>query len=273
MIWIDVDTAIEVPVNVCPLTDDTDFKTIESAVAYDAAGMALQWNFLTPGGVITQTAVTPTTGGVYDWAHLGAGMYKIEIPASGGGSINNDTEGFGWFTGSATGVLPWRGPTMGFRASGINDLLVENAYNSNRGLAGSALPDAAANAADGLFTRGTGAGQIDQTYSGTIDVNMYRAAGSTTGASGLDSLGQDYVGNGWIDANIMALNSLSNPAILLSEVYKGIGIPVVVSASPAPTRRLERARPRTSRGRPAAAPRSWRGPPPRSPATSRRRER
>ena len=110
-----VDTAVTVPVNVCPLLDDTDFKTRETAVAYNAAGLDLVWNFVTPAGVQTQTAVTPTnTGGSYDWVNVGDGMYNIEIPASGGASINNDTEGYGWFSGVATGVLPWVGPIIEF---------------------------------------------------------------------------------------------------------------------------------------------------------------
>ncbi len=74
---------------------------------------------------MTQTAVTPTTSGDYDWANQGNGMYSIEIPASGGASINNDTEGFGWFTGVATGVLPWRGPVIGFRAAALNNSLID----------------------------------------------------------------------------------------------------------------------------------------------------
>lgn len=125
-IYFDVDTAIsEAPVNIMPLIDDTDFKTRETAVAYNAAGMDLVWNFVTSAGGYTQTAVTPTTGGSYDWTHQGDGMYSIEIPASGGASINNDTEGYGWFTGIATGVLPWRGPVIGFRAAAINDALCD----------------------------------------------------------------------------------------------------------------------------------------------------
>lgn len=125
-IYVDVDTALaSVPVNIFPLTDDTDFKTRETAVAYNAAGMDLVFNFVTTAGVMTQTAVTPTTGGVYDWAHAGDGMYTIEMPASGGASINNNTEGYGWFTGVATGVLPWRGPIIGFRSAALNDSLCD----------------------------------------------------------------------------------------------------------------------------------------------------
>lgn len=119
-----VDAAVEVPVNLMPLLDDTDFKTRETAIAYNAAGMDLVWNFVTTAGAITQTAVTPTTGGTYDWTHVGDGIYKIEIPASGGASINNDTEGFGWFSGVVTGVLPWRGPTIQFSPANVVNSLV-----------------------------------------------------------------------------------------------------------------------------------------------------
>jgi hypothetical protein len=120
-----VDTALaEVPVNLMPLLDDTDFKSREVAIAYNAAGMDLVWNFVTTGGAYTQTAVTPTTSGNYDWAHQGDGMYSIEIPASGGASINNDTEGYGWFTGFATGVLPWRGPVIQFSPANVVNAMV-----------------------------------------------------------------------------------------------------------------------------------------------------
>jgi hypothetical protein len=129
-LWMDVDAALsEVPVNLMPLVDDTDFKTIEAAVAYNAAGMDLRWNFVTTGGSFTSTAVTPTTGGTYDWTHQGDGIYTIEIPASAGASINNDTEGFGWFSGVVTGVLPFRGPVIGFRAAALNDALIDGGDN------------------------------------------------------------------------------------------------------------------------------------------------
>lgn len=125
-LWMNVDAALtEVPVNIIALIDDADFKTRMESITYDQAGMDLVWNFVSTAGVFTQTAVTPTTGGDYDWVNQGNGMYTIEIPSSGGASINNDTEGFGWFTGYATGVLPWRGSTIGFRAAAINDALID----------------------------------------------------------------------------------------------------------------------------------------------------
>lgn len=126
-IWMDVDAALsEVPINVIALTDDGDFKTREESVTFEQAGLDLLWNFVTTAGAFSQTAVTPTdTGGDYDWVNQGNGYYTIEIPASGGASINNDAEGFGFFSGVATGVLPWRGPTIGFRAAALNNALID----------------------------------------------------------------------------------------------------------------------------------------------------
>jgi hypothetical protein len=118
-----VDTAVVVPVNIYPLVDETDGFTRE-AVAYNAAGMALEWNFVTAAGAMSQTPVTPTTGGDYDWADLGGGMMKIEIPASAGASINNDTKGFGWFTGKCTATRPWRGPVIQFSPAIVVNSLV-----------------------------------------------------------------------------------------------------------------------------------------------------
>lgn len=131
-IWMDVDAALaEVPVNLLPLISDSDFKTIDADVNYNVAGLALIWHFVTTAGAYSQTAVTPTdTGGNYDWVEQGNGMFTIEIPASGGATINNDTEGFGWFTGVATGILPWRGPVIGFRRAALNDLLIDGSTAS-----------------------------------------------------------------------------------------------------------------------------------------------
>src|SRR3972149_2558215 len=120
MIWMDVDIALaSVPVNAMPLIDSTDFKTIEDAVVFNQAGLALFWHFTTTAGVTTSTAVTPTSGGDYDWTDQGtSGMYAIEIQTSGGASANNNTEGFGWVTGGGAGSLPRAGAVIGVPAAG-----------------------------------------------------------------------------------------------------------------------------------------------------------
>ena len=127
-LWVDVDQNVIVPVNILPLLDSTDFVSIETAVAYNQAGLVLTWNFVTAAGVVTGNAITPTTGGAFDWSEplADVGMYAIELPASGqAAGSNNDREGVGWFTGVATGVLPWRGPTIGFRRAALNDLFMD----------------------------------------------------------------------------------------------------------------------------------------------------
>lgn len=179
-LWMDVDAALaEVPVNILALTDDTDFKTRETAIVYNQAGMDLVWNFVTTAGAMSQTAVTPTTSGDYDWVNQGDAMYSIEMPASGGASINNDTEGFGWFTGIATGVLHWRGPVIGFRAAGLNNALIDSAYSATRGLSGTALPNAVADATGGLPISDAGGLDLDS----RLDVDMSSRAPAATALS------------------------------------------------------------------------------------------
>ena len=165
-IWMDVDAAVTVPVNIMPLIAVADFKTVLASETYNEAGLDLIWNFVTTAGVQTHTAITPTdTGGTYDWVNVGHGMYNIELPDS----VNN-TEGFGWFTGVATDALPWRGPTIGFRAAALNNALIDSAWSATRGLAGTALPDAAADAAGGLPISDAGGLNIDAILADTNEL-------------------------------------------------------------------------------------------------------
>ena len=128
MLFMDVDAAVTVPVNAMPLISESDFKTRVESIVHNTSGMDLTWNFAETNGTLTQTAVTPTTGGgLHDWSHIGEAMYKLAIPASGG-TINNNSEGVGYFTGEVDGVLPFRGPDVVFRAGGLNDLLIDDPY-------------------------------------------------------------------------------------------------------------------------------------------------
>ena len=193
--WMDVDAALaEVPINVMPLIDDADFKTVEDALTYDQAGMDLRWNFVTTAGAMTSTPVTPTTGGVHDWTNQGDGLYTLEIPDTGG-TVNNDTEGFGWFSGKITGVLPFRGPVIGFRAAGLNDLMIDSAYSVTRGLVGTALPAAAADAAGGVPISDDGGLDLDAvkaktdsltfTVAGKVDSNIHYVNGIQVDGTGV----------------------------------------------------------------------------------------
>ncbi len=123
-IWLDVNSPVDVPANVLPLVSDGDFKTRATGVAYNAASMDLSWLFVTSGGAQTETPVVPGTGGDHGWSNLGDGMYKLRLPATGA-PIKNDTAGYGWLVGLASGVLPWRGPVCGFRSSALNDAFTD----------------------------------------------------------------------------------------------------------------------------------------------------
>jgi len=222
-LWLDVDAALsEVPVNIMPLIDDGDFKTREEAVAYNAAGIELIFHFVTTAGATTATVVTPTTAGLHDWAHQDGGMYTIEIPTASG-DINNTVEGFGWFTGKATGVLPWRGPIIGFRAAGLNNLLIDSAFSATRALGGTALPDAVADAGGGLPISDAGGLDLDTKLANTNEITAARMAVLTDWIDAgrldaiLDIIAADVVnidGSAMIGTNNAALASVCSEARL-----------------------------------------------------------
>jgi hypothetical protein len=160
--------------------------------------MDLRWNFVTTGGAMSSTAVTPTSAGAHDWTHQGDGLYTLEIPASAG-TINNDTEGFGWFSGKITGVLPFRGPVIGFRAAALNDALIDNAWSTTRGLAGTALPNAAADAAGGLTISDAGGLDLDSKLANTNEVTAARMATLT-----------DWINGGRLDLLLDAIKAVTD---------------------------------------------------------------
>lgn len=122
--WIDLNTAVAIAVNKVPLVLKADGVTINAAVAFDAPGMDLNWNFITSAGVQTQVNVVPTSAGLHDWTAPGNGMFKIAIPDTGG-TINNNVAGYGWFSGETTAEAPWAGPVFGFRSADLNDALCD----------------------------------------------------------------------------------------------------------------------------------------------------
>jgi hypothetical protein len=113
-----VDTAIVVVVG--PLIDDTDFKSQETAIAYNAAGMSLDWIQEKTDGTTVKTDLTLTTGGTQDWTHLGNGYYSVEITAA-----QNNEEGIGWVGGLCTGVLPFESPHYDILPVQVYDSLVK----------------------------------------------------------------------------------------------------------------------------------------------------
>ncbi len=109
-----------------PLIDDTNFKSREEAIAYNAGGMEIDVILEKHDGTVTTTAVTLTTGGGdYDWTHTDQGYYTIALPASEGASFNNDTEGTLTIVGYCTGVLPFRSASQTVVPANVWAALIE----------------------------------------------------------------------------------------------------------------------------------------------------
>jgi hypothetical protein len=224
---MDVDTAVVVPLNIMPLLDDTDFKTIETGLVYNAAGLVVHWNFVTPAGVMTSVAITPTTGDDHDISEPLAdiGMYAIEIPASAG-DANNDTEGVGWITGKATGILPWRGPTIGFRRAALNDLFIEGGTASTNledffdgtGYAGGTAKlgvNVATITNDAITAAAVANGAIDAATfaAGAIDATAIANGAITAAAIAADAITAAKIADGAIDAATFAAGAITAAAI------------------------------------------------------------
>ena len=113
-----VDTAIVMVVGPC--IDDTDFKSLEEAIAYDAAGMDVSLVVEKTDGTTAVTAITLTTGGTSDWTHKDGGYYEIEITAA-----QNAEEGVSFVRGVCTGVLPFESPHYDIVKANIYDSLIK----------------------------------------------------------------------------------------------------------------------------------------------------
>jgi hypothetical protein len=183
-----VDTAIVMVVGPC--IDNTDFKSLEEAIAYNAAGMDISLIVEKTDGTSAVTAITLTTGGTSDWTHKDGGYYEVEITAA-----QNAEEGIAYLRGVCDGVLP-------FESVARYDIVKANIYDSlikgtdvlqvdvtqllgtawlTPGVAGT--PDVNAKligataqtgrdiGASVLLSAGTGAGQLDFT-SGIVKSNL-----------------------------------------------------------------------------------------------------
>jgi hypothetical protein len=134
-----VDTNIKIIVG--PLIDDTDFKTREEAVAYNATGMEIDVILEKTDGTITTTAVTPTSGGLHDWAHTDQGYYELEIPG-GSGDYNNTEEGMLTVVGYCDGVLPFRSVAYDIVPAAVYNAIVKGTGNLTTELASSTITSA-----------------------------------------------------------------------------------------------------------------------------------
>lgn len=144
------------------IVDSTD-QSPEVGVVAATSGLALKYT--RQGGVVT--AITATNLGSVNASftgsgiiHLGDGNYRLDLADTAFASTGSPTHIL--VHGTVTGMFVL--PTL-IELGTFNPRIATNA-----GL--TALPAVAAAAAGGLFTRGSGAGQINQQANGQIDVNL-----------------------------------------------------------------------------------------------------
>jgi hypothetical protein len=123
MPFLPVDTAVVVEIG--PLIDNGNFKDLEVAIAYNAAGMSVDL-IKNSGTAITKVDITPTTGNGNDWTHKGNGVYELEITQA-----QNDTEGTLRIVGVCDGVLPFESPVYTVVPQDVYQSLVTGTQHIN----------------------------------------------------------------------------------------------------------------------------------------------
>lgn len=113
-----VDTAIVMVVGPC--LDDTDMKSLEESIAYNAAGIDVSLIIEKTDGTTSVIAITLTTGGTSDWTHIDGGYYEVEVTAA-----QNAEEGIAHLRGVCTGVLPFESPRYDIVKANVYDSLMK----------------------------------------------------------------------------------------------------------------------------------------------------
>lgn len=144
------------------IIDSTD-GTPETGVVFNTSGIDLEYRREGAASTdITEATLAALTTAHTDggFLHIGNGYYRLDLPDAAVAS-------------GAAGVLV-HGTVTGMVVIGCYiQLVAYDPFDTVRfGL--TALPNAAAEAAGGLYTRGTGAGQINQPANGLVDVNVER---------------------------------------------------------------------------------------------------
>jgi hypothetical protein len=155
------------------IIDSTD-GTPETGVVFNTAGIDIQYR--REGAVssaITEVSLADAAAAHADggFVHIGNGYYRVDLPDAA-------------CAVGATGVLV-HGTVTGMIVVGCYITLVAYDPFDTVRLGLTALPNAASEALGGLYTRGSGAGQINQPANGRIDVNMLAAAADSIDSSAL----------------------------------------------------------------------------------------
>ena len=232
-------TAVRIAVG--PFLDKTDGVTPETALTVTNCKitMLVDDDDGTATNLIIDAAAT-ASGGDNDMVHVtndDAGFYDLELTQA-------QTNYLGRATLSITDAANHCPVFHEFMilSQGVYDKLF-GAYSTTRGLAGTALPDAAAEAAGGLFTRGSGAGQINQPANGQVDANLVKLIGSAPTEGGAGRLAAaltkllDVAAPGptmntlALEATLTAMKGVDWSAETLKALYERLGAPAGASMS------------------------------------------
>lgn len=148
------------------IVDATD-GTPETGVVYNTSGIDLWYRRESAAKTsITEATLSALTDAHADggFLHIGDGYYRLDVPdAAFATGANHVVIG-----GTVTGMVV---------IGGVVKLVSYDPEDAVR-LGLTALPNANAEAAGGLYTRGTGAGQINQAANGQVDANTTHLAGT-----------------------------------------------------------------------------------------------
>ena len=176
--------------------------------------------FLNPSGgsdtnPCTQAQPCASFSRAYQVAKPGNGYYRLDVPDAA-------------FAAGSDGVLI-HGIVTGMVVIGCYvQLVAYDPFDAVR-LGLTALPGAAAEAAGGLYTRGTGAGQINQPANGRIDANVVAVSGTTQTARDLGASVLISSGTGTGQLSVTSGVVQSNMVQILSAAITGTAAQIVAA--------------------------------------------
>lgn len=135
----------------------------ELGVAHNASGIAIQYWKVGANNLVNMTSSLTALTNLndnhtdYGWKEIGYGYYRLDLPDAATSTVGRTI-----VVGTVTDMVV---------IGAVVDCVAYDPTDTVR-LGLTALPNAAAEAAGGLYTRGTGAGQINQTVNGLINSNV-----------------------------------------------------------------------------------------------------
>lgn len=195
---------------------DSADGTPETAVAFDTGGIDLWYRRDGAASTdITEATLSALTDAHSDggFLHINDGWYRLDLPDAACAASAAGVQIGGTVTGMVV-LAPYI------------ELVAYNPYDTVR-LGLTALPNAAAEAAGGIYTRGSGAGQINQTNNGRVDTDVAAIAANAITATA--------IATGAIDADAIADNAIDAGALAadaVTEIQSGLATAVAVADLP-----------------------------------------